>query len=493
MRNPRRTSRVSSRDRLVNLVTADFVDANQACELLDEFLRRQTYRKDFCLKLLSIARGQTGALWEVRRLATLMLEHQILKIKPENSDAFDFILTQLKLKESSGSDQRMVSSVLREGFTTTAPHDFVCELLMKLQRLNRIHDQIHGKGTSERALREFIALSRSDCKLSLARYLFRPGEVVEEILRQVRVTEGVRDIDRSESRHVKAELKCELDLLPDFEAAILRRLIETGDVYWVSDETSSQMNSLVEYPITTVVVVIKLPGSDLELEVKRAGRRGPHSLNVVYSRRGYTVPPSHRLDGGSMLGLLRYEANHGSKLGAIYRLVHGTAAPIGFYVSRSTISSMPAQNGAAQTLSYFTDSRLFGEGFRGMRRAMNESVAAFKAEGSAGVPDMPGELGLTAKFIGQVAPAQAIIMGTTSFRLDKLATYLSASGPDSYFKQGLGIAYSKDDAKAFADMILEEVLGCYKPPDDQYESHDQYVTAALSTAVNRSKADEIYL
>lgn len=487
------TPRVSNRNRLFSLLKSEFHNADQAYQLFSEFLQRRSFEKQFCLKLISIARGESTAPWELRRVAILMLEHQTLKLQPHDSENFDFLLTQLKLRRSSEPNQSIVSSVLREGFTTTDPRGFICELRSKLQRLNRIHARIRGPLTSQRSLREFIALSRCDCKLALARYLFRPGEIVNEILRQLRVTNGVRDIDPSESRHIKAEMKFEFDRLPDFEAGILKRLCETGNVYWVSENTSAQINSLVEYPLTTVVLVIKLPGSDLELEIKRAGRRGEHSLNVVYERGGYTVPPSHRLDGGSMQGLLRYEANHGSKLGAIYRLVHGTAAPIGVYVSRSNIYAVPARETAAQTISYFTDPQLFGEGFRGMRRAMQESVASFKAEGNTGVPEMPGDLGLTAQFIGQVAPAQAVISGTSSFRLDKLATYLSPGGADVYFKQGLGVTYSKDDAKVFADMILEEVLGVYEPPSGRYHDHDQYVTAALSTSTNRARADKNYV
>ena len=493
MTNPGRIPRGSSRSRLFSLLEAEFPDASQAYDLFDEFLRQQTYHQDFCLKLLATARGETGAPWEIRRLATLMLEHQTLKLHSNNPEDFDFLLTQLKLKQSSAIDQAIVSSVLREGFTTTEPRGFICELKRKLKRLGRVHDQIRGSRTSHHALREFVALSQSDCKLSLTRYLFRPEEVVDEILRHVRITDGVRDIDPSASRHVSEEMKCELDRLPDFEASILKRLCATGDIYWVAEKTSSEINSLVEYPLTTVVLAIKPPGSDLELEIKRAGRKGEHSLNVVYERRGYTVPPTHRLEGGSMRGLLRYEANHGSKLGAIYRLVHRTAAPMGVHVSRSTINSLPAQKGLARTLSYFTEPRLFGEGFRGMRIAMKESVAAFRHEGSAGVPEIPGELGLTAQFIGQVGPAQAIISGTSSLRLDKLATYLSPKGPESYFKKGLGIAYSKRAAKTFADTILEEVLGCYEPPAARYQNHDQYVSAALSVPGNRARADEVYL
>jgi hypothetical protein len=491
MRNPRRISRLSPDNRLYNLLQIEFADADEAYELFDAFLRQNTFSKAFCSQLMEVARGEAKEPWETRRLAVLMLENQVLRLGPENLDAFDFLLTELRLKQSG--EHQVASSVLREGFTTTEVRLFASELRHKLQRLNRVHSRLRGRATSTVALREFIAVSRADCKLSLARYLFTPDEVVEELLTHVEVTDGVRDVNPLESRHIKSETRAALDQLPEFEAGILKRLFETGDVYWVAESTSSEINSLVEYPLTTVVLVIKLPGSDIEFEIKRAGRRGDHALNVVYARNGYTVPPSHRLDGGSMQWLLRYEANHGSKLGAIYRLVHGGEAPIGSYISRSTINSVPTRTTAVPTLRYFTEPRVFGEGFRGMRNAMKESVHAFRKEGNARMPNLPGELGLTAQFIAHVAPAQAIITGTSSFRLDKLASYLAPNGPDTYFKEGLKRDYTKHDAKMFADTILEEVLGSFQPPPVKYPNHSQYLTAVFALPENRARADEIYL
>jgi hypothetical protein len=303
----------------------------------------------------------------------------------------------------------------------------------------------------------------------------------------------VRDLDTSEPPFVKEEMSRALELLPDFEAGILRCLCETSKIYWVSEATSSEINSLVEYPATTVVLVIKPPGSDVEFEVKRAGRRGRNSLGVVFARDGYTVPPSHRLDGGSMQFLLRNETRAAARLGAIYRLVHGAEAPIAHYISRSTIYAVPAPAAEVPTLRYFTDSGIFGDGFPEMRIAMEESVAEFKAEGYPTLPDLPGDLGLTAKFIGVVAPTQAILSGTSSFRLDKLATYLSDNGPERYFKEGSSVSYTSDDARRMADAVLEEILGSYKPPDVLYQDHDQYLDAAFLVADNRARADNVYL
>jgi hypothetical protein len=336
-------------------------------------------------------------------------------------------------------------------------------------------------------------VSRHDCRLSLARYLFTPEEIVDQILRQVLVTVGVRDVDTSQPPFVDDETSRAIDRLPDFEAKVLKRLCEASNIYWVADTTNSDINSLVEYPTTTVVLVIKPPGSEIEFEVKRAGRKGRNSLKVVFARDGYTVPPSHRLDGGSMQYLLRGEAESASRLGVIYRLVHGIEAPIANYISRLTVLNVPVKKAEVKTLKYFTDARIFGDGFAEMRVAMAEAIDEFKAEGYAILPDLPGDVGLSARFIGVVAPTQAILCGTSSFRLDKLATYLSVDGPEQYFTKGLQVPYSGDDARRFADSILEEILGCYRPPDVQYQKHEQYLAAAFCVAENRARADRIYL
>jgi hypothetical protein len=190
-----------------------------------------------------------------------------------------------------------------------------------------------------------------------------------------------------------------------------------------------------------------------------------------------------------MQWLLRHEGRATSKLSLIYRLVHGTEAPLPSYVSRSNIHTIPEGNQEVEILTYFTDSEAFGEGFPQMRQAMAESVAAFTEEGYARLPELPGELGLTAQFLAIVCPAQSILNGTSSFRLDKLSAYLSDEGAYRYFEWGLNSAYTSNDACGFADAILEEILGVYQPPDVTYGSFEQYLADAFAVPENRARAD----
>jgi hypothetical protein len=250
---------------------------------------------------------------------------------------------------------------------------------------------------------------------------------------------------------------------------------------------------MVEYPLNTVVVVVKLPGSHFEFEIKRAGIRGRRPLDVVYEREGWEVPSTHRLHAGSMAYYLRWEAKVAANLSKLYRLIYQTEPPISRTLSLSTIYAVPV-NGAEQNIvSYFSDfssARHPDE----MRVAMRQVIAAFRKEdGASSTPSLPGDLGLATQFLGQVIPSQSILMGTSSFRLDRVASYLSPQGADIYFTKGLKVTPTKDQARRFADEILEEVLGVYTPPRASYRNHDQYIESALSRPDNRARADSTYL
>ncbi|HKU74775.1 MAG TPA: hypothetical protein VJR02_12765 [Pyrinomonadaceae bacterium] len=490
MSSATRAIRKPDRTSLLNLLASEFHNPAQVFDLIDGLLSYDSYDRSFCKKLISICKQRTGLPWNLRRIATLVLENQVLKIDPEDLDTFDSLLVQLDLKQR-GLKNPLNKSVLKEGYTSTDIRRFVPEFRRRLERLAWIHDRIVGQKTSHAVLRDFFSVSRQHCKLTLARYLCTPQEIVNEIIRQIDDTAGVRDVDLSEIKTIKDEIKRSVELLPDFEGEILRRLSQTGRIYWVSERTSSRLNSLVEYPLTTVVLVIKPPGSDIEFEIKRAGLRGENSLSVIYARNRYTVPPSHRLNGGSMQWLLRYEADAAIRLNRGYRQVHGVDAPIPAYIARSFVYTIPTRNGAARTMDYFTQRHLFGSGFNQMRAAMRDSVEAFASEGHGKLPPLADGVSLAAQFIAQVTPGQAILTGTTAFRLDKIESYLLKNGPERYFKAGLGVDYSADEAKQLADTVLEEILGVYRPPDVRYRNHEQYVAAALSA--NRARADEVYL
>ena len=481
-------------NRLRDVISREFESDALAPALFEEFLASEAYSRSFASKLVDVAKGSDNAPWRIRCLAALMLENQVLKLSPGNTSEFELLFVRLGLKSSAEDGREVSDSVLKEGYSTTRLRPFISEFRRRLERLNRLHERLAGARTTQAALEDFIALSKCECKISIARYLFRPEEVVGQIVRHLRASRGVPDIDYEQHPIVDEELERALDMLPRYEASILDGLRRSTAVYWVSDATSSEINSLVEYPLTTVVVVIKPPGSDVEFEIKRAGRRRHLPLNVVHRRNGWAVPPPHRLDGGSMLTFLRREAKAASRFSAIYRRVHASEASMSRMVSRLSILGVPRNGTEENILEYFTNPRLFGDEYDAMRAFMEESVAAFDGDDEDERLNIPGDLGLAMRFLNHSTPGQAILAGTSSFRLDKAAMYLSGRGPELYFKDRVEpVEYSRLEAKRLADEILEEVLGVYSPPDVTYRGHKQYVDAALSVEANRLRADRIFL
>ena len=249
---------------------------------------------------------------------------------------------------------------------------------------------------------------------------------------------------------------------------------------------------LVEYPLGAAALVIKPPGSDVEMEIKRTGVRGRLPLRIVFEREGERVPPSHRLQGGALGWLVRREAEAACVLSVVYRLVHGVDAPISMPLSLASVRAVPFEDQVVPLLPYLSDPTIFGLAFADMRTAMAQSIDAFRHDTGIGVSPLPGPIGLTLQFISQVTPLQIVLLGTSSFRLDRLVAYLSASGPEEYFTRGLNRPYTAEDARRLADDVLEEVLGVYEPPPDTTAAYDAYVDAALAVPANRTRADAIY-
>lgn len=418
-----------------------------------------------------------------------MLQQQVLRLPESRFGDLAALLVRLGLFDASGAVR---ASVLAEGFSTTEPRAFARELRCRLARAEPAFRGLRGRGTSREAWRRFLALARSERKLALARYLFTPREVAERMLGRLRSSRGLEHPFTSGRDYVEQETNRALALLPPYEAEILDLLCRGSAVRWVTEETSGELGALVEAPPGTVVAVARPPGSDLEIEWKRAGRPGPRPLGAVFRRRGREVPPSHRLDAGSMVQSLQWEAISAAVLSRVFRAVHGAEAPISRPVSMLSVHGVPAAGGEVPVLDYLTHQRCFGPGFSGMRQALRECIEAFEREQEGTVlADLPGELGLTVRFLHRMGPAQAVLCGTSSLRLDRAALYLSPKGPARYFGDLGKAAFGAHDARWLADQVLEEALGEYEPPEGRFRDHGTYVAAAL--AANRSRADRVYL
>jgi hypothetical protein len=428
------------------------------------------------------ARGRAGDSWEVRRLAALMLQYQAWTIPASDLAAHASLFERLGIAPRGGSAGRVSESVLAEGYSTAELRGFIREFRRRIGRAARVFVRLRGAATPPAAWRDFLELARSECRLALARHLFTPAEVVDRVLGQVRVSSGVGALFSQDPALAEEEAGHLLARLPPYEASILRRLAGASRIYWAGKRTGERPNALVEQPRGTVVLVVKPPGSELEIEVKRAGRPRDLPLGIVFRRDGVAVPAAHRLDGGSTLDRLQWEARAAALLSRIYRLVHGAEAPLSRTVSLTSIYSIPARERDWHTLDYFTDPEAFGEEFPRMRAALAEAAGAFDEETEGGITGLEGDLGLTVQFLHLAPPAQAVLCGSTAFRLDRLAGYFAEEGREPAWAE----------ARHTADELLEEVLGEYEPPAARWYGRRSYLRAAFSMPANRAAADRAF-
>jgi hypothetical protein len=415
----------------------------------------------------------------------------LLAVPEAEPEDFDAILKVLAEASSGALTYPPGPSVLAEGYTTADPRGFARELRSRMRRNGRVHRGLNGRKTSPAALRDFLSLARHEPCLTLARYLFSADDVIDRVLAQVRTSAGrnspvlVPVVDE--------EAETLVGEWPEYEKAILRRLLEGSTIYWVDEATPGRMTSLVEYPVGTVVLVVKPPGSDLEFEIKRAGRRGEGPLSVVFERDGHPVCSTHRLDAGSIGTNLRAEAVSAATLNSLFRLTHERPAPIPLTLSHRTIFTIPCRAGQADLLDYFTDPAAFGRGFGAMRDAMARSIPALMAESGTSPIDLPGDLGATVEFLALVNPSQSVIAPTTAYRLDLIDSYLSPNGPALYFRRGLGIDPTAEDSRLFAGMLLDVVLGTHEPVAGDASNYGAFIAAQYAHPDNRRQANALYL
>jgi hypothetical protein len=438
-----------STDKSVCATLAQPMPEIDVAQTLLSVLRLDCDRSDY-ERLIAI--GQSAKeLWERRRLAALLLEIEFLCLDDD---------TQIRFLAALGADIQ--------------PE----EARRRLVRFDYIR-----RGSSD----DLLAHAESECHLLFARYLFTPREVVKRIVSQLRITEG-----RSGMRRFKlpeqhpwnmAEARRTLRGLPPYERAIVRELMRDWRIYWVDAGTPSRIGSLVEFPLGTVALVIKPPGSSHEIEIKRCGVRGPRAVEVRrFNARGERLPKQHQFYGASMGDCLLWEWGGGSMLSRYFRKVHGAEAPMSQVVSVAKVRALPGMLGPVAPRTYFEEREDYGDGFDEMRIDLRHVVKDFTKKDRS-------EEELVDALIVSTDPAQAIVTGTTSFRLDVLAGYLAPEGATRYFA-ALGVSHTDDDDRRFADAILGEAIDDYEPPRVPYQSYTQYLDAAHET--NRRAADETY-
>jgi predicted DNA-binding ribbon-helix-helix protein len=446
---------------------------------LSAVIGNQSYTRPQAIEVESIARD-AAISWPARRVAALVLETLLSRIGAREDRERRFWTGRFGMTDSA--------ELAREGYRTGQPLE--TQVWQRLERLGRIHRLTTSARVTDRALRDFLRAARSECRLTFARYLWTSEEVIARIEHDVRRSTGMRDVARH-GRYLDEAARA-MEGLPAMERAIVEHLGRDAVIRWAAMTTTSAINSLVEQPVDTVVLTVKPPGSTHEIEIKRAGLVRQLPLEVIWARDNYIVPSSHHLDGGAMHQLLMFEAENSAFLSHVFRAVHGADAAMSRTLYLATVSGISTPRGEAHILDYFTEPAVFGENYERMRWNMYQVVKTLAGYSDDPFEEPINDLALTGHFIGRVKPAQAVQLGTTAFRLERIERYLSPSGPDIYFRKGRHFKYDADDARRFADEILDEVLGQYEPPRVRWRSHRQYVKAAFRVPANRKRATESY-
>jgi len=306
------------------------------------------------------------------------------------------------------------------------------------------------------------------------RWFFTSDEVIARMAGPLRSS---RAVIRPLAEHpwFAAEAARALAGLPEWDRCIVHALARLPRALWAplprAASPRASPGDLVELPAGTVVLTFKLPGSDLELELKRTGRARPRPLAVVWERAGQPVPYSHRLDGGSTWTMLRWEAAAAARLCEVWRAIHGEEAPVSRTLAVKAVDAVPDGESELPVLDFFVE-----EAARPDLAKAVEALCAFWGEEP---PETPGRAALAARFLRHCSPAQSLVLGTTAHRLDKLAEALGvAPGP---------AAAGAPARRALADL-LDEILGVFTPPTLPCPQTAAWLDAAFAVPANRRRA-----
>jgi hypothetical protein len=445
------------------------------------------YDPDFSDALIATARAAAHEAWAVRRVAALLLQRQFLLLRASDIAEHDRLFVCLGIKARAGLQVPLRESILDDGFSSRSLSDFIGEWRRNLSRSSGCLDAFDLPAAIARLER----YAQSECKLPLARHLFTPEEVVAEILRGVRVSRGEELPVRRDAELIREEVDLWRQQLPAYESRILELLCDTGKIHWVAQQPVSELNALVEYPKGMVALVIKPPGSSVEFEIKRCGVPGPQPISAVFERKGVKVPDSHRLHAASTGWHLIFETRAAARFRRIYRLVHSVPPSVSIIHCVKSICSIPTPRGDCSIVDFFNFPDAYGQGAGEMRDGLKKCVKTAIDANDIGVNELPGEMGRTINFLIQNWPAQAIQSHTSSFRLDRLAAYLSHDGPKLYFQGARKI--SGDEMRWFADQLLDEILPGYAPAAGAFKSFGRYLDNVFSRSVNRRRANQLFV
>ena len=362
----------------------------------------------------------SGLPWRRRMVAAAELDRLLLASLRQEPESAAELCRQLGLLEARGGVWCPSSSARAAGYEARSWAELRAELKARLTAWPSSPAVQSGPGVDLRWPSRWVVV----------RHVVSADDVVAEIRSRVRVSRGSPRAVREARGLADDEARQALDGLPEYERAVARGLAAASDVYWSTPSCElgapGFVDDLVERPAGTVALVVRPPGSDWELEIKRSGMAG--RLGDAVKPLSFVASPvfSHRLAGGSTVPALVFEASAGACLAVAYRRVHGVEAPISRTLALRVVLTVPSHDGAAFLTDYFSQRRLFGAGYDAMRSAVDELIQ----RDDEAPPESP--FGAATAVLQRFPPGQSLLSGSSALRLDGVAARLSADAPHGF-------------------------------------------------------------
>ena len=156
------------------------------------------------------------------------------------------------------------------------------------------------------------------------------------------------------------------------------------------------------------------------------------------------VPPSHRLDGGSLGGAARSGGEAAAFLGP--NAPHNPGRPAFFLPDDRASDDSRSPPRQAHVLDFFTTPEVFGDGFESTRRAMALATEAFCREWNS---NSSAFLAIWASLWNSCRKhrrRKRYSEVSTSYRLNLVASPLAGTGPDHFSRIRLGVEPTPGEA-----------------------------------------------
>lgn len=435
------------------------------------------FSRERAIEIAKIARDRIRARWQTRCIAAHLLADELDTIGPEDLDELCWWFC--KFGVCTPTAELVDADVLRQGYSTREIGPFAQEFRRRLQ-----WRPSSPAGTDP--LAELIRRAEQPHRLPLARYLISAEDVATQILSMCRCSKG------SEQDGVGGATA--LARLPRYEAAIVEQLRLEGRVLWLGPRTPRRLGGLIEHPLGTAAIVIKPPGSTIELEIKRVGLGSERPVNVIVRRGERRVPGPHRFQGVCLGRLLNFEVHSSARLQNVMSTIgYGMgASPRFLVVNRIDRVPLPDGRQSVAVVDYLSNPRYWPAAeLERLHGDIREAVSLFTGEGRGSrLPSLPGPIGAAAELFAVTKPSQGVLLGTTSYRLDQLTRLLSDDGPALYFGEVEDV--SDAERRWLADTLLAEILANYSPPAEA-SANDYGGYLAVARGHNRPEVERAFL